>query len=226
MKQVSIWASRHKWPARILIVLLYFLLNICGFFAGSLLQSTGVQPGIFFIDFIFIVILAAYLFYPEKASYYKRKFFDGTMLVSTFCTICFYGTQINNSSFLLPFSNSSAATTTTYTAASERAEKTLKIVPGKKLTKKEFRKQIRQALKAKDAEKTGQKIILIVLTILLAAVVLYLLLALSCSIACSGSEALAVLVLVLGAFGVVFGAIKIIQRINRGPKKKESPALP
>jgi hypothetical protein len=45
---------------------------------------------------------------------------------------------------------------------------------------------------------------------------------LACSISCSGSEALAFIVFFIGLGGIIFGSIKLIQRIKRGPKKKQT----
>jgi len=69
--------------------------------------------------------------------------------------------------------------------------------------------------------KKGWKIALIILTILVAAGLIYVFLALGCAIACSGSEALAIVVVLLGSAATIFGAIKLIQYISGKKRRKE-----
>ena len=67
---------------------------------------------------------------------------------------------------------------------------------------------------------------LIIVTIIAALGLLYLVAALACSLSCNGSDAAAVVVLILGLAAIIWGTIAVINRISRGPKKKkkESPA--
>lgn len=82
-----------------------------GLLTGYLLQETGISLTANFIYSIYILVLAVYFFYPEKAAYYKRKLFEGVMVTCTFLMICFYGNQLNNPTPVFPFSNSTQAVT-------------------------------------------------------------------------------------------------------------------
>ena len=65
------------------------------------------------------------------------------------------------------------------------------------------------------------KIVLIFLAVVVAAGLLYVLAALACTISCSGAEALAVIVALVGTFGIVFGAIRLIQAILGKKRRKK-----
>jgi hypothetical protein len=44
---------------------------------------------------------------------------------------------------------------------------------------------------------------------------------LACNIICLGAELLGYIVLVVGIAGVIFGLVKLIQRVKRGPPQKK-----
>lgn len=216
MKQISYWAHSHKTAARIILILLYIPINMAGLWTGYLLQEAGITLTANFIYTIFALVLAVYFFYPAKASYYKRKFFEGVMITCTYLMICFYGNQLNIPTPVLPFANSTQAVSYTINHAVIQPASN---DPGKTLTKKELRKELKHSLQQKKEMTKGWKIALIILSILVAAGLIYVLLYLSCSIACSGSEALAVIVFLIGTAAVIFGLIKLINHI-RGKKRR------
>lgn len=216
MKQISYWARSHKTAARIILILLYIPLNIAGLVTGYLLQETGITLTANFIYTLCILVLAVYFFYPAKATYYKRKIFEGVIITCTYLMICFYGNQLSNPAQVFPFSNSTQAVSYTI---NHRVIQPVSNDPGKTLTKKELRKELKQSLQQKKEMAKGWKIALIILSILVAAGVIYLFLVLGCSIACSGSEALAIVVVLLGSAATIFGLIKLINLI-RGKKRR------
>ncbi|HSN07782.1 MAG TPA: hypothetical protein VLS85_02035, partial [Hanamia sp.] len=71
MKQLSFWAYNHKVAARIIIVFIYFFLNLLGLFLGDLLSSLNIvlNPAFYFIPIL--LTLGGVILYPSK----KRKHF-------------------------------------------------------------------------------------------------------------------------------------------------------
>ncbi len=66
MKQISYWAKKHIWQSRLLIILVYILLNIIGIFTGKLLNEVNVIiPGLYFIACI-IFTIALWIWYPDR----------------------------------------------------------------------------------------------------------------------------------------------------------------
>lgn len=86
----------------------------------------------------------------------------------------------------------------------------------KTLSRKELVKEYRyyRQLQKEDPSTAGT-VGLIILTILGALVLAYVVAALACSISCGGSEALAVVVAIIGLAAVVLGAIWLIRKIVR-----------
>lgn len=218
MKQISYWAHSHKTAARIILILLYIPLNIVGLLTGYLLEETGMHLTANFMYTLVIIVLAVYIFYPQKATYYKRKFFEGVVITSTFLMICFYGNLLNKPTPVFPFSNSTQAVSYT---VNHSVIQSVNKDPGKTLTIKELRKELKKAFSQKKEIKKGWKITLIILSILVAAGLILLLVALSCSIACNGSEALAIIVFLIGTAAVIFGVLKLIQYISGNKRRRE-----
>ena len=61
------------------------------------------------------------------------------------------------------------------------------------------------------------------MSVIIAAGLLLLLAGLSCEISCSGSEGAAIAVGLLGTGLIIFLLVRVIQRINRGPRVKAQP---
>lgn len=241
MRKLSTWARRHPRIARICIILLYIPINITGLITGDLLFDLGIHlSGSFLVSAMTLFVITVYC-YPNKnngnqaskeSSYIRRKASNLLLITATFLMICFTGNQTNLSTPFYPLAIKIAG----YAPASHSAvvkESTVPATDGpfsKKLHRKEVRKQLRHFLQEfrrsyKDHSQ-GEKGMLIGLTIVAALVLFFLIASLSCSIACGGAEALAYVVFFVGTFGIVFLAIKIIQRITRGRPQSRSGSAP
>lgn len=220
MKQLSYWAKANHHRARFLIILIYILINIAGLIVGSLLWESGIQLKEAFMLVLAVAVVLLYVIYPKKATYYKRKLFHGFMAVCTFLIITFFGNQLHNSDSNVFFVNTTKAVTHIANIEQPKTHDPSNIKKEKRLQKKEAR-SFWKKLAAKNDRSKAAKILLIVLTVVVALGLLYVLAALSCTIACSGAEALAVLVALAGTFGIVFGAIRIIQHILGKERKKK-----
>ena len=220
MKQLSYWAKANPRTARFLIVLIYVFLNIAGLIAGSLLWVLGIELTSSFMLMLAITVISLYLIYPKKAAYCKRKVFHALMAVCTFLIITVVGNQLHSPNPQVFFVTTTQAVTHLTNSEHNSTSQPTNIKKEKRLHKKETRKLL-QKLATKNDRSKAAKIFLIVLTIIVALGLLYLLAALSCTIACSGAEALAVLVAIAGTFGIVFGAIRIIQHILGKERKRK-----
>ncbi len=217
MKQISLWAREHKAAARIYIVVGYLFLNVSGLFLGDLLHSiTGTfNPALILIPII--LTIAGYIFYPKKKNksiyknfYFRQKFNDLLLIGSTFMFLTFFG---NNANTIKSLQQPLLASTSVY-HPSRVIKPTTVSYSSKSLGQriKAYRKLYKQMTKT-------QKTLAIIGIVILAAFVAAGVGGLACNIACSGSEGLSIVVLVIGLAGIVFGTIKLIQRITRGPKK-------
>ncbi|MEO8822447.1 MAG: hypothetical protein ABI366_02655 [Ginsengibacter sp.] len=228
MKSISFWANNHKVAARISIILIYFLLNVIGIFLGDILFSMNVfLSPVFYIIAILIGLLGLF-FYPSsglkprrKNYYYQQKSSDFLLILSTFLFIIYTGNSVYNSDFKV--ADKVKAGTTIYLNSNVFSlAVNKKAVSVKKATGKKWRNIIREIRKKYKSSTQGQKTLYIIIAVLVAVLLVYVLAGLSCSIACSGSEAIAYIILFLGLGGIIFGLVKIIQRINRGKPKKET----
>ncbi|MGZ5286906.1 MAG: hypothetical protein ACXWB9_06970 [Flavisolibacter sp.] len=224
MKNVSAWASRHPWPTRFIIVLLiYPLLNLTGWALGMMLLENGFQLNVLGIYLLCIAAFFIMAFYPRTRErhryqnfYVSRKIGDGLLALTTFLLITWTGNVSGNN----------RVATAPLHASEQSIKKNVSIEKPSTKEKKTFKKFLKDLRKKyKDASKGG-KVGLIVLTIVVALILIYLLAALSCSIACGGAEALAWIVAIFGLGGIIFGTVKVIQRITRGPKKVTTPEMP
>lgn len=232
MRQLSLWARRHVWLSRLLILGIYLLLNGTALLLAALLQALGFQIPVLLTYLACFAFLSGLALYPSRARraaypnfYGARKAADLVLASCTFFLIvaAALGT---GSKGRLPQGVQAAYITP------GPGERTGKIQPLKKWLQKKARPadtSLRAKLKAKilalkvayRGATNGEKVALIILSILIAAGLIYLLLGLSCGIACSGSEGLAVVVLFLGTGLITFLLIKVIQRINRGPRQPQ-----
>ena len=225
MKQISFWAKQHPVFTRWLIVVLYLPLNLLAINTGKQLREVGIEVSTLFLDTSVLLTLSAILLYKNKASYYYRKSLDVTLIAATFMIVCFYGNQLGQKHLYIPFSQPTAAVTTIYPSLITPQKVSNPSLTNKQTwSKKEIRQSVRAIVKKqKTAEGSGSKAILIVVTILVSLLLVFLLTGLSCSIACNGSEALAYIVFLLGTFGIVFGAVRIIKSIQKKKPRAKSP---
>lgn len=224
MKKLSFWSRDHKTSARILIVVVYLILNLAGLFLGDLLHSFTGNFNAALLLIPVALTLAGYIFYPSKKNkeayknfYSTQKLNDGFLIIATFLFIVFAGNKLNENA---RWSQSASALSINYPTSKNSVEnKTVNTKPqsGTKASKK-FKQRLKALRKAyKESTKT-EKALMIFGVVLLAGVVGYGLAALACNISCSGSEALAIVVLIIGVVGIIYGAVKLIQRITGGRK--------
>lgn len=228
MKVLSVWAFQHKKAARLCFVFIYLALNlVCLFFNEVLLEQNIEIP--LYISYIFcFIFLVAVLLYPsrQQKSIYKnfygfQKTMDGILYSLSFLLIVL--TMNAASSGKLSFHGGNAW-------AAEVAIKPVKpLLKIKVQTKgaafiikhwKQLKGNYKLLRKAYRDTSKGEKAALIILASIVALGLLFLVLALSCSLACSGAEGGALVAAILGTALVIFLLVKVIQSINRGPKKK------
>src|SRR5665647_251415 len=99
MKKISFWAKNYIWQSRLIIVLIYLLLNAIGLFTGKLLNDINVNlsKSSFMTSAIFTVLLwIVYYTKPLKllscfTHYFRKKFFEFSMGLVTFLFIIYAG---------------------------------------------------------------------------------------------------------------------------------------
>lgn len=237
MRQISFWAKAHKWQSRAIIVLIYILLNIIGFFTGQLLKDIHVIiPSFYFTGYILFTIIL-WVCYPGKhtrpvikvSSYVYRKTFDLLLGAVTYLMIIYAG---NNKEHLFMKSEPAQAFKVVHSKDSAYYNnplirnfiETIQKNDVNKLTTKQKIKLVKQQIKIVQKDKTlskGEKAILIILSVFVAMGLLAGVGALSCSLSCSGSEAAAAIVGLGGTFLIIFLLVVVIKRITKGRRKKD-----
>ena len=233
MKQISYWAKKHIWQSRLLIILIYILLNIIGIFTGTLLNEVNVfVPGIYFIACI-IFTIALWIWYPHRQNanrsvkpsvlYTRRKLFDFSLGAVTFLMIIYAGNNLGHlfiksesaqASNIIRFSKDTAIYNNPIIKNFITGIKSMDV---SKLSQREKLRLIKDQIKAIKQDKENSKsakILLITLSVIIALGLLYGLAALSCSISCSGSEALAIIVAIGGTVLIIFLLVRVIKRIT------------
>jgi hypothetical protein len=236
MKKISLWATRHKWQARILIVVSFLLLNILGFYTGMRLSDTGVSLPVGFILANGLLYIGVFILYPfrnkrKTISYFRQKGYDLVLASSTFLMIVFLGNHPDQLFRYSPTLNAALSKsntslpgdslTSSYKSLNEFTA-SMKNENGKLLKWKERKKLLKaqiNAIKNSSEPSSGGKVALIILSVLVAAGLLYGVAALACSLSCGGSDAAAVVVGIGGAALVIFLLILAIKAIL-GKKKK------
>ncbi len=230
---MSIWARAHVVQSRILIVIIYILLNLIGIYTGNLFRELNVIfPGMFFTICIVITSLL-WMTYPSKSyiknnirittSYIRRKSFDLTLASVTFLMIVYVGNNWGNL-----FVRSESANATRIIRISKDPAimnnpliknfiSLLKNTDLSKLSTREkiklVKDQVRKIRQDPDTPKKN-KTGLIIISVLVAIGLIIGVAALACNISCAGSEALAAVVAVVGIALVIFLFIKVLKRIN------------
>lgn len=239
MKSISIWAYRHKWPARFIIVASFLILNCIGLFLGDALTASGTTISSIWIYAISFIFIAGFVTYPSRKqkkvykNYYSRQKTSDLILVSTtfLLIICFgnhYNLSKNQSPFGFIYANAaeltSVNTTPTYETSIEPSPK--KKISLIKKWKNKLKENIRTIRREYKDATPGERTALIVLSIVVALGLFLLVLSASCSLSCAGSDGAALVVALLGTGLVVFLLVRVIKRINRGgpklPKKVEA----
>jgi hypothetical protein len=240
MKNISIWAFRHKWAARFVIICSFLILNFIGLFLGDALTISQIAIPSLWIYVIGFIFFAGFITYPSRKqkskykNYYKKQKSSDLLLVSTtfLLIICFgnhYNLPKNQSPFGFTYANATALTI----IANPQLHKTSIDPSPKKKTSliKKWKSKLKENIRTirreyKDAT-PGERTALIVLSIIVAFALFLLVLSASCSLSCSGSDGAALLVALLGTGLIVFLLVKVIKRINRGgPKKPKTEPQP
>ncbi|MGQ0738923.1 MAG: hypothetical protein ACT4OJ_07695 [Bacteroidota bacterium] len=241
MKKISFWAKSHPWPARILIVVSFILLNGLGIITGLLMRDLEIifpSAALFFFVFLYV---GGVLFYPRKKNavngearslfYRRQKTCDMLLVGSTFLLIVYLGNhprQVLN--YSPPFTSVMAASAPLLKDSSLKTFLPIKAFSasmreenGKllkwKLRKKMLKEQIR-TIRNSGEPSPGGKAALIILSVIVALGLIVGVASLACSISCGGSEALAIVVLISGTALVVALLIFVIRRIM-GKRKKQ-----
>jgi hypothetical protein len=226
MKRISLWAKRHKWSARLLVIIINILLIALAVNVGDLLQQLGIVFPALSITLCSIVCAILFVLYPvgERVSYHRRKIFDILVGGSSFILVL----CISNSSTVITPNVTAHAAVYVRPVVSPSAHPVLefiKIIQSTdvaKLSNRQKLKLLKEQFKRIKKDKSvsdGDKGPLVALSILVALALLYGLAALSCSIACSGSGALAWLVFLGGTTLIVLLLVRTIKRINSGKKR-------
>jgi hypothetical protein len=239
MKKISFWAKNHIWQSRLIIVLIYILLNGIGLFTGKLLNDINVSipEWSFMICMIFTVLL--WIGYYTKTvkllscltHYFRRKFFEFLMGLVTFLLIIYVGN--NYKGVFITYRADAAFNIRHYPKDSALLKNPLlssfiASIKNRDVNKLSVKEKIRiinhqvKIIKHDNGTTKRQKTLLIILSILIAIILLMGLIGLSCNIACAGSEALAAIIAVGGTFLIIFFLHRVIKRIsNPKIKKKE-----
>ena len=225
MKKLAFWARAHKRAARITIITCYLFLNVIGIFLGDVIHSLNIEfTPLFFVTAILMTLLG-WMIYPAKSGkknyrnfFWRQKSADLILVSATFLFLVYMGNALNSN-----FNSMRNATQAASIVHPTTSVVTTPSVEKNSVSKKSLRKKIRSEFKSlrkayKESTKS-QKTIYIILAVLAAAGLTYLLAGASCSIACSGAEALAYVVFFVGLGAIVFGLVKLIQRISRGKPK-------
>ena len=239
MRNISLWARGHIMLTRCFIGLLYIVLTLLGLFLGDLVFSANIALPVLFIYGPFALFLTGLILYPVKERkhsyknyYFQQKSADLLLAVSSFLLVVYGGNALNKTSY----TNLSGAYATTFsitsnplvnTSTSIHPKEETKATSKKPFSKKELKKKLKSKWKEfrkyyKESTK-GEKTALIILSVIIAAGLLLLLAGLSCELSCSGAEGAAIAVGILGTGLIIFLLVRVIQRINRGPRVKPEP---
>lgn len=239
MRKISIWAKRHKWSARVMIIVSFIFLNFIGVAIGILFKEQELYiPAIVFVLSVSFYFLA-FILYPQKQRrkkqvstgfYIKQKSCDFILAASAFLMVMYAGNHPNILFFNNHFVNATVAghtslpedsATKTYKSISsfsssmkDKNGKILKWKERKKLLKTQI-KGIKKENNLKDGEKTG----LIILSIFVALGLIYLVASAACSLSCNGADGAALLVGIGGTALVIFLLVLVLRSIS-GKKKK------
>jgi hypothetical protein len=220
MYVLSCWAQRHKWLARIIIIIASCLLFLIAWIVGGVMELSGYNLSSIWLWALLVVGLGTMAVYPhsklqrKSVSYTYRKTFDAIL---TCCSICIIVCISNQPQRMGP-----SPTYQSFVSTAHAAYHKPPVKPNLKQQKQFLKKWIKIAKahwkQANDQQKTGMVVLAVILGLLLGFGVS----ALSCSIACNGSAVAALAVLLLGLTGVFFLCRAIIKG-SRSPKKKPVP---
>jgi hypothetical protein len=241
MKKISVWAKSHPWPARIIIVVSFILLNGLGIITGLLMRDIEIILPSAALLFFISLYAGSVLLYPRKKSalngqaralfYRRQKTCDMLLVGSTFLMVVYLANhpgQVLN--YSPPFTSVMAASAPLLKDSSLKTYLPIKAFSasmrdesGKllkwKVRKNMLKEQIR-AIRHSGEPSPGGKAALIILSVIVALGLITGVAFLACSISCGGSEALAIVVLISGTALVVVLLVHIIRKIMGKSKKQ------
>ena len=227
MKKLSFWAREHKHIARVTIIISYILLNVIGLFLGDVIHSFNIEFTPLFFLFAISLTFLGWMIYPSKDKkheyknfYLRQKSADLILVSATLLFVIYLGNALNKNtnSFRNPLQ--AASIVNTNNAINISSPTVAKNTVSKKSLRQKIRAEIKSIRKAYKDSTKSQKTLYIILAVLAAAGLTYVLTMFSCSISCSGAEALGYVVFFVGLGAIVFGLVKVIQRIKRGKPKR------
>jgi hypothetical protein len=234
MKKISAWAKHNVVPARIVIFCIHIsLIFLAGYLGTHLhkLHATVFYTAGILIIFIFIVYPR-----PAKKIFYGKKFYavqktcDFIAAAGIFMLLCFFANHnlrlpsLQNSLYAVSLHPKNEKPTAQQILESLKyRDKSTLTRQEKRILKKEFKNQLGVYAKATlKHDKAGQShAVEIIFTIIVAIGLFGLLSALACTISCNGADGLAVLVMVVGTAGIVWGAVAIINSLSKKHKSKK-----
>jgi hypothetical protein len=235
MKSLSFWARRHIGSARVIIIVSQILILVLAVFIANRLSEQGIQFSPLWIYAGIVLFFVSSFIYSRlhrnsKQSYAWRKSFDFLLASLGFCLALFLAnnlnkpfTSFNDASAAMVikdplYQNPDAEKLLTAFKAGDKTEFTSK---EKRIIKKEFRYQVKKYVKAKltGDKKAGDDAGLIILACVAALGLLALIAGLACNLSCGGSDAAAVILLIVGTAAVIWGLVAVIKSIKRKSKK-------
>ena len=239
MKIISHWAKSNPWKARLIIIVSHILIVLLAWFTGSEISGlSDILPVYLKIIFVFVFIIAAFS-YPvqkdgsigkSKYSYAKQKTCDFLLVLSTFGMVTGIAAsgEISFASLSPLYASTASAihsngdpTAAEILASLKHRDKNSLTRAEKRILKTEFKRQLKIWTLAKISgnKEEGGKAGLVILAIVGAVGLFYLVAALSCSLSCNGSDAAAVVVLLLGTAAIVLGLLAVLRSIKRKRKR-------
>ena len=231
MKRISYWAIMNPWTSQTILVCCHLLLAVLAIYAGVLLFSHDIIiPKTFFYvgEILFFILLisypirrARYKFW--KMNYEKQKWMDAGLVLS----YLLMAVTITNTDSKLAYNEDARTPFVTTIAMKENLQQTDNASNHFVLNKKELKKQFKSWVTSmKDTaasdENFGGKV---GLTILLMGILMLLVVGLACGIGCSGSDALALVVLLAGWTLILVLGIQYIRKV-KGKKKSTYEPMP
>lgn len=249
MRKISLWAKAHKWPARIIIIVSFIILDLLGIIIGIFCNDLNISISSFTMLIFCLVYILGVFMYPSKRDkgrkinahlfYIRQKSCDFLLAASTFGMFIYLGNHPEkifqgypslHAAVVINPSLPRDSTTKGYKPISEFSA-SMKDRDGNQLKWKERKKllkeQVRGIKKSNDLTK-GQKTFLTILSVIIALGLLMLLAAAACSLSCNGSDFAAV-ALGLGGVALIIFLFTLAMRGIHGKKKKklktEQPSL-
>jgi hypothetical protein len=239
MRNLSIWAFRHAIAARLVIIFSQLMLAILAVLLANQLAILDIHFPLWWMYLGFALFFISWFAYSRirRGSawrFAKQKTLDFLLAALGFFLVTLLADQLNQ-----PYYSSSAINAATFVKdppayknpeaqklldAFKSGEKTKFSAREKRIIRQEFKYQLKKFALNKMAGDTAdaKQIALIILTCIAAVGLLWLIGSLACEVSCSGSDAGAVVIVVIGTAAVVWGTIAIIKAINRGAKKRQA----